>query len=112
MGFIIGRRRTLRLTYKIRLHRVTPAALCAEWFGAFSVSDDDMSYIGETQILCQIFCSWKKQLSLQAFKCTHSCSILISIVTDNDLANEVRHTLDYCLMQADGYQWVELSVVQ
>lgn len=47
MGFIIGRRQTLRLTYKIRSHRVTPAALCAEWVGAFSMSDDDRSYVRE-----------------------------------------------------------------
>lgn len=39
-------------------------------------------------------------------------SILTSIVSDNDLVNEVRHALDKRLMQLDAYQWVELSVVQ
>lgn len=38
--------------------------------------------------------------------------ILTSIVSDNDLVNEVRHALDKRLMQLDAYQWVELSVVQ
>lgn len=47
MGFIIGRRRTLRLILKICSHRVTPAALCGEWVGALSMSDDDRSDVRE-----------------------------------------------------------------
>lgn len=55
--------------------------------------------------------------SVHTWMCAHTSMlsvhpILMSIVSDNDLVNEVRHALDKRLMQLDAYQWVELSVVQ
>lgn len=77
----------------------TPAARRAERLGAHNMSNH-----GRHRRAHMDACTHTSMLSVHP--------ILTSILSDNDLVNEVRHGLDKRLMQLDAYQWVELSVVQ